>query len=170
MRQKYWSPSTQEHNITAIKISEESLLNQFTTAILKGMPGTNYRNKPEMTLTQVSRDSNRKLKKGDWHIALHTNAGGGSGMEAFANLMDVQAVEFAERTLEQLARITKLPNRGVKDGRHLFEVNPKNHIKGKHVVLFEFCFHDRLSDVKNLQKNWQAEAKCMRDNAARYCI
>lgn len=165
---RYWSPSTQEKNITVLKMSEESLMNQFTTTILQGMPGKNFRNKPEMSLKEVVRDSNRKLKAGDWHIAHHTNAGGGTGIEAFVDPADPLATEYAERACEQLARILKIPNRGVKDGRHLYEVNPKYRIKGVHLVLFEFVFHDNMSDIKSLQKNWQAAAKCVRDLTVEY--
>lgn len=150
----YLSPSTQEHNQTVIGKSEENIMQEFARAVgLAIYRRTDkigvYCNRPEMTLSEIIADSNQLQP--DLHLALHSNAspsdqkGKGSGTETWAWPQGTNSHVFGSLLQQRVVAALGLPDRGVKDGRHLAEVGDK--VKATS-VLIEVYFHDNQSDME----------------------
>jgi N-acetylmuramoyl-L-alanine amidase len=143
----YLSGSVQEHNQTVIGKTEESIMQEFARNIALAIQRKTdqieiYLNQPEWTLDQVIADSNRR--KPDLHVALHSNAGGGTGTETWAWPAGTNSFAFAILLQDKVVDALGLPDRGVKDGRHLAEVGKEVHATS---VLIEVFFHDNEHDM-----------------------
>lgn len=139
MKSIYLSPSTQEGNVGAGSYgTEEQRMNEIMDLIENQLRGKYilYRNRPEMSLTQVVADSN--AKNPDLHFALHSNAGGGLGTECWICAKGGQAEKFANLLYKKVAPLTPTADRGVKVSTSLYEVN---RTKAPAVIL-EIDFHD----------------------------
>lgn len=168
MHSIYLSASTQEHNQTVIGKSEEDIMQEFARAVgLAIYRRTDkisiYCNRPEMTLSEIIADSNRI--KPDLHLALHSNAsppdqkGRGSGTETWAWPQGTNSHVFGCLLQQRVVAALGLPDRGVKDGRHLAEVGDK--VKATS-VLIELFFHDNQSDMEAFRARYSE----VRDAAA----
>lgn len=156
----YWDASAQEKNITVDGKTEEYYMQKMVDDILrKPFPSliTNYRNNPACDLQTIVKDSNSKSC--DLHLALHTNAGGGTGVEAWVNMNNPRAVELATKGCQKLAAIMGIPNRGVKDGIKQGLLAIKG--TAATAVLFELCFHDNASDLDKLKTHWNEVVDCI---------
>ena len=108
----YLSPSTQEKNIGVDGYkSEEFRMNQITDIVEKILKQHNviiYRNKPNMTLSSVVRDSNSK--KPDVHVAIHSNASNkiSRGCEIFCykKLPTSRGFNLAKELYKNISKIT----------------------------------------------------------------
>lgn len=145
----YLSPSTQEDNIGAGNYGTEELrMNQITNVVAYHLIRHGivvYRNDPNMSLRRVVEDSNNKDP--DFHLAIHSNAGGGRGCEAFCYKAGEPGESQAWNIYNELSHITPTGDRGVKqgynyygDGIHMYEVAYTNAI----AVLVEVDFHDNI--------------------------
>ena len=117
----YLSPSTQENNIGAVSgYVEETEMNLIADLIepeLKRHSIIVYRNKPEMTLSQVIADSN--AKKPDLHLAVHSNAHGSATVNKTARGCTVCIYQtgtasevWAKRIIAEMDKIQPFSNRG----------------------------------------------------------
>jgi N-acetylmuramoyl-L-alanine amidase len=164
----YLSPSTQEDNIGAGNYgTEEIRMNQITDVVayhLTRLGIVVYRNDPHMTLRRVVEDSNNKDV--DFHLAIHSNAGGGRGCEVFCYKAGEAGEAEAWKIYHELSAITPTADRGVKqgynyygDGIHMYEVAYTNAI----AVLVEVEFHDNVGGatwiVNNIEQIGIALAK-----------
>lgn len=146
----YLSPSTQEHNIGAGKYgTEEQRMNEVVDAMEPDLLRHGFhikRNRPDMTLAEVVKDSN------DWgpdvHVAIHTNAGGGEGLEVL--YCSDKGYKLAKCIYDELAPLIPFPSRGLKKRTDLYELNSTN----APACIIEIIFHD---DEK--QANWLVEHK-----------
>ena len=144
----YLSASTQEKNIGADGIPEETRMQALARDIaplLQTRSVLVYLNKPEYSLAQIIYNSN--AKKPDLHLALHSNAGGGSGTETWTyKLEGTKSVLFGKQLQKTVAGVLGLPDRGVRDGfaASLGEIVGTDAT----AVLCELFFHDNLSDIK----------------------
>ncbi len=159
----YLSGSVQEKNATVLPgKTEESIMQEFARNIALAIQRKTdqieiYLNQPEWTLDQVIADSNRR--KPDLHVALHSNAGGGTGTETWAWPAGTNSFAFAILLQDKVVDALGLPDRGVKDGRHLAEVKKTNST----AVLMEVFFHDNLSDMATFRANYEAVRDAARD-------
>lgn len=143
----YVSPSVQDWNRGVGSYgTEEYRMNQLADLVipLLRINGFNevYRNKPEMTLNEIVKDSNSKLSKQDIHVALHTNAGGGKGTEIYYFPGSEEGKALAVSIFQEVAPITPNPDRGVKTNGGFLELNST---KGVAVIL-ETIFHDNKEE------------------------
>lgn len=164
----YWSPSVQEWNPTVDGSNEEANMQKLVDTVLTAWPLNirAYRNKPEWTLKEVVRDSNRKLTKTDLHFAVHTNAGKGSGVEVYCNMKNAKGKALAEQLSKDLSEVLGIPNRGAKDGMHLYEIKCTKAT----TVLVEVCFHDNANDMAKLKSKWTPVAAVLRQAAVNFFI
>jgi N-acetylmuramoyl-L-alanine amidase len=149
----YISASTQEKNIGVNGYgTEESQMQSLADMLavkLKEEKGDIiiYRNTGSMTLEQTVADSNNK--KADYHLALHSNAGGGKGTECYYwYATKPEGKKWAECIYNAVAPLTVSTDRGClpdnvlyKDG--LFETRCTN----AWACLIEIMFHDNPVDV-----------------------
>lgn len=162
MKTMYFSPSTQEHNIYVGGGTEEGNMNARADGIQKKLPGIKiYRNKPTMTLTEVVRESNGL--KPALHFALHTNAGGGHGVEALYDPRKPRSKALAIAMCRTISQALGIPNRGIKDGTIKIK-NSKGKLVSKYyeigginkftdAVIVELFFHDDPGEVAKYKKN-----------------
>lgn len=104
----------------------------------------------------------------DLFLSLHTNAGGGTGVEIY-NDVNRGNYNLADKLCKTLASVQGITNRGVKhkywgsdDYYGVLRFN-----KAKAGMLVEHCFHDNYKECKwyyeNMEKIATAEAKCIAD-------
>jgi N-acetylmuramoyl-L-alanine amidase len=153
MHTLYLSGSVQEHNQTVIGKSEEVIMQEFARNIGLAIQRRTdqidiHLNRPEMTLAEVIADSNNRHP--DLHLALHSNAGGGNGTETWAWPPGTNSYAFATLLQGKVVAALGLPDRGVKDGRHLAEVGKTNST----AVLIEVFFHDNESDMARFRERY----------------
>lgn len=147
----YISPSTQERNVGYGKYgTEEARMNQIADVVCKYLDDTDivyYRNDPRMTLSHVINDSNSK--KPDVHLAIHSNAGGGTGAECWVYDLSGEHYKFAKIIYGKISAITPMKDRGIKVGTHLGELRSTK----APACLIEIAFHDRKEDAEWIINN-----------------
>ena len=147
----YLSPSSQEKNgnknVNYIEETEMNLIADILQEELNRHGVTTYRNTPIMTVSQMVADSNSKNV--DFHLAIHSNAGGGKGAECYICGRGGKAEKFANAIYDNLASLTPHGDRGVKVSTSLYE--PK--YTTSPAVLVELDFHDNDNIAKWIQDN-----------------
>jgi N-acetylmuramoyl-L-alanine amidase len=153
----YLSPSTQEKNQTVFGKSEETIMNTLADGVEWRLTTWTdqiivHRNLPVWTLSQIIEDSNKRRPL--LHLALHSNAGGGSGTETFTDPKDPNSKEFAELIQRKIVEALELPDRGVKDGaaKNFGEIV---HVKATR-ALVEVFFHDNPADAARYRERFEA--------------
>ncbi len=115
----------------------------------------------------------------DLFLSLHTNAGGGTGVEIFEDI-NSRATPLAKNLCSTIASTLGIRNRGVKY-RYLPDVTTTTPPTGKSNyygvlynnlaktgMLIEHCFHDNQSDVNKYENNAQKLAENMAAVIANY--
>ena len=112
-------------------------------------------NNPQWKLSEVITDSNKQ--KPDLHVALHSNAGGGTGTETWCwKTQNTESAKFSLKLQAALVKALGLPDRGIKDGTApghvLAEIGRIQAVS----VLTEIFFHDNIGDVQRFKERRQA--------------
>lgn len=156
----YLSPSTQEKNIGVGEYgTEEKRMNEIcfiTEKILIQHNIVVYRNKPEMTLQEVVKDSNSK--KPNIHFAIHSNSGGGVGCEVFCHKLGGEGEKLARFIYQQIESLTPWADRGIKQGHNFYGVGKSIYELAKTkapAALIEIDFHDNQESANFILKNIQ---------------
>ena len=153
----YLSASNQENNMGVDGITEEARMNQLVTDLKPMLEKAGIRvyvNDPQWTLAKNVQDSN--TKNPDLHIALHTNAGGGTGTETWCyGIKDTQSALFGQKLQSALVGALGLRDRGIKDSltaghRWAEVVNTR-----ATAVLTEVFFHDSQGDINRYNERYQ---------------
>ena len=153
----YLSASSQENNLGVDGVSEEARMNVLVHdvgSILTSRGITIYYNDPDWSLSRIVADSN--AKQPDLHIAVHTNAGGGTGTETWCyGISGTNSAAFGSRLQAALVATLELRDRGIKDssvpGYRWAEVVNTNATS----VLTEVFFHDNAEDVDRYNQRYQ---------------
>ena len=168
----YISPSTQENNVGVGNYgTEEKRMNEIADVVCPLLEYNGFevkRNKPEMTLSQVIADSD--AWKPDVHVAIHSNAAGGTnagkarGCEVFAYIIDgkvTNSQRLAEAIYKEVSAITPTADRGVKNGVP-YKFAEIVTVKATSCIV-EVAFHDNLEDaiwiISNIEQIGEAIAK-----------
>lgn len=150
----YISPSSQEDNRGVGNYgTEEVRMNQIADVVereLKRVGITTLRNNPNMNITQMVTASNNF--GADVHLAIHSNAGGGTGAEAYYYTGSASSQKLAQSVYDNLAPMTPTGDRGVKATTQLYEVWATNAV----ATLVEIAFHDNATDASFIINNIQA--------------
>lgn len=91
-----------------------------------------------LSLSQSVQESN--YNNVDLHLSLHSNAGGGKGIETYGK----GDYKFARAMYDGFNKLGDFSKRGVKDGSGLYEIK---YVKATHVTLMELLFHDNLEEA-----------------------
>lgn len=78
--------------------------------------------------------------KADYHLCIHTNAGGGKGTEVYIAPKNINDT-IVNKVYQNVAKLTPNPDRGLKNGLNLYEIKYTN--KG---IYIEVEFHDSYGD------------------------
>lgn len=143
----YISPSDQWSNMTANNHSEAyhcSKIAEVVRRVLVANGHTAYigDNSKEKTYMKRVKDSNSKNP--DIHLAIHTNSGGGKGVEVWCHIGNHNN-KYVKKVYEMLSELTPTNDRGIKETNHIYEIN---HTKALCVYL-EVQFHD-----DKILENW----------------
>lgn len=143
----YINPSKQEWNKGKGNYgTEEDRMHELANHIvplLKHNGFTVYTSPKSMSLGESIKDSNKKLGKGDVHVDLHTNAGGGEGTEVYYSKGSVNGKKLATALYKHIAPETKSSDRGIHGVTHLAAVRDTDAT----AALVEYMFHDNSEDV-----------------------
>lgn len=156
----YLSPSTQENNIGVSDYGTEETRMQSVCDVVQehllrhGI--TVFRNRPEMTLSQVVADSNRKDPT--IHFAIHSNANTGisRGCEVYCHRFGGEGERLARLVYAELEPLTPTKDRGVKEGLNHFGQGKPLYELAKTTApaaLVEIAFHDNPDDAKWILAN-----------------
>lgn len=144
----YLSPSAQEANIGVGNYgTEEYRMNRIAdvlqNALIRSGRYIVYRNNPAMTLDEIIQDSNSV--RPDAHIAIHSNAGGGTGPEIFIYSAGTLDEILARAIYDELIRVyyNKSGGRGIKVDYRLKETREVQ----APAVIIEVAFHDNVKDA-----------------------
>lgn len=105
----------------------------------------------------------------DLFISLHTNAGGGHGVEIYDDVSR-SCYRLASNLCVTISKTLNIYNRGVKKryyrGGNWYGVLASN--KARAGMLIEHCFHDNAGDIKKYEANADRLASAMADTIASY--
>lgn len=163
----YLNPSVQTKNMYINNLgSEAENMRDIAELMYKELKLVSYIDieaniaKNGLSLSQSVNQSNSR--KRHIHFALHSNAGGGQGTEIYTKGSNKT---FATTMYESFLELGNFKRRGVKDGKHLYEI--KN-VKADHVALIEFAFHDNLKEAKFIVENKALIANQMAKSILKY--
>lgn len=163
----YINPSVQYKNLYANDLGNEGEHMREISIILTDMliDYTNlvvYANNsyPGLSLSQSIKESNDYDV--DYHIALHSNAGGGKGSEGWHSY---SSKKLTKSILTELDEILPYKTRGLKDGsKSLYEIKNTNSC----ATLIEVLFHDDYMQAKFITTNYYKIAKAIFDGIVSY--
>lgn len=164
----YISPSNQDHNAGVGSFgTEEAEMNKIADGLMPllvsdGRFETN-RNTPDMSVYQMADESNEF--KADLHIAIHSNAGGGAGTEAYAYGPRTNSERLAKALYDHVAPLSPGYDRGVKYNPTLVEVG--NNVRATS-ALIELGFHDNSQDAEWMIQNTAAIAAALYSGVCDY--
>ena len=163
----YINPSVQYKNLYASDLGNEGEHMREISIILTDMlvDYTNlvvYANNsyPGLSLSDSIKESNSYDV--DYHIALHSNAGGGKGSEGWHSN---SSKKLTNSILTELDEILPYKTRGVKDGsKSLYEIKNTKSC----ATLIEVLFHDDYDQAKFIILNYYSIAKAIFEGIVSY--
>jgi len=160
----YISPSDQSANVGVGDYGTEAdrmqELSDLLVPILK-KSHTVYGGSNSISLDSRIKASNDKNV--DIHVALHSNAGGGTGPETWYYTDSANGKKLAQAIQTELEDL-KGSGRGIKASTKYRELNSTNAV----AVLVEVAFHDNQNDVTWMLDNWSKIAKAIADGINTY--
>lgn len=156
----YINPSVQYNNMYAGNMGNEGEHMNVISKLLenKFKSSTNIEvftnnSMPGKSLYESVKESN--ALNVDYHLALHSNAGGGKGSEGFYSST---SYNFTKSIIDSLQNVLPYPTRGLKNGHgHLYEINKTLAM----TTLIEILFHDDVSQAKFIISNYDIIAKAI---------
>jgi N-acetylmuramoyl-L-alanine amidase len=164
----YISPSTQEKNTGPNGYIEENAMQEIGNLVVKRLKQLGFvvfQNKPEMSIQQAVADSNSLAV--DIHLAIHSNAGGAQGTEVFAYTLpdkETNSYRLAKCLYDEVAPLSPGKDRGIKDGKQLYEVRETNAT----AALIEVEFHDNEEGAKWITLNYSTIAEALVKAVCKY--
>ena len=163
----YLNPSVQYSNSYAANLGNEGAIMNEISNILEDLlvEHTNieiYSNNklPGLALVDSVNESNNIAV--DYHLALHSNAGGGKGSEGWYTK---SSYNFTKSIIDSLQKILPYPTRGLKDGsKNLYELKNTT----ANACLIEILFHDDENQAKFLVNREQEVAEAIYDGVVNY--
>ena len=148
----YISPSTQEHNITALGNTEENIMHKVAdelVPLLKNAGFEVFKGEKQDTLAQMVRQSN--LLNVACHVAIHSNAHDGKtrGCEVYHYKGSKNGKNLAESIYKYMEPLTPTADRGVKENASFYELK-ETHAPA---VIVEVDFHDNYEGAKWIDAN-----------------
>jgi N-acetylmuramoyl-L-alanine amidase len=147
MPRDYLSASTQEHNLYVGGSNEEVEMNDVMVLVAPILlaAGHEVRMGGRASAADNVRDSNKW--GADSHTAIHSNAGGGVGLEVWYYPGSVKGRMLANALYARLQPLMPWPGRGVKSSAKYIETHGPN----APAVIIEFAFHDSAEQAEFLR-------------------
>lgn len=163
----YISPSSQTENTGVGSYGTEAArmqqLSNILVPLLKAQGHTVYGGNNSLSLSQRIAASNSA--KVDIHVALHSNAGGGSGPETLHYTTSTNGKRLATQILASLKQVPgAATGRSVKASSSLAELSQTN----APATIVEVAFHDNATDVAWMLNRWNDIAAAIRKGINNY--
>ncbi|MEA4828252.1 N-acetylmuramoyl-L-alanine amidase family protein [Clostridium sp. JNZ J1-5] len=161
----YVSPSSQTTNVGVGNYGTEAArmkqLSDLLIPKLKAKGYTVYGGDNSLTLTQRISASN--ANNVDYHVALHSNAGGGTGPETWYYTTSTGSKALGASILTKLKQVP-----GASTGRYNNGSTTYTELKDTVAiaVIVEVAFHDNINDVNWMLSHWDAIAQAIADGIA----
>lgn len=161
----YLSPSAQEGNYYVTGPSEEAVMNRLADAMEPYLAASGFtvrRNRPDMTVNEIIRDSNRGAV--DLHVALHSNAapegkyGTQRGIVAYYYPGSAKGKRAAEILARSLAEV--YPSPALVRADSYTRLGELRYTKAPSVFL-EIGYHDNEQDAAWIERNLDAIARAV---------
>lgn len=156
----YLSSSTQEKNICVDKTTEEQNMFKLANDVknkIKHIINVK-RNNNEMGVSQIVADSNNFNP--DFHLSLHSNAGGQTGIEAWIHNNSIRGNKMAVILLNNLQPVLNIKLRQGRDGKAK-ETTIDNNTTFAEVdktnapaCLLELFFHDNATEMNKFREKY----------------
>lgn len=163
----YLSPSSQTGNVGVGNYGTEAdrmqELSDKVKTKLQAKGHTVYGNDNSMTLAErIAASNNADVNV---HVALHSNAGGGTGPEVWYYTTSTNGKRLAQCIIDEIVDVPNCPNsRGIKASTGYQELKGTN----APAVIIEVAFHDRLSDANWIINNMNSIAQAIADGIDAY--
>lgn len=165
----YISPSTQQHNKTALGDTEENVMHMIAdklVPLLKDSGIEVFRGKKEQTLAQMVTESNNLAV--DCHVAIHSNATGTSaiarGCTIFHYPNSKKGKALAEHIYKHLEALTPTKDRGIVENSTFYELKQTK----APATLIEVDFHDNFDGAKWIMDNIENIAEAIAQGICDY--
>ena len=164
----YISPSTQEHNKTALGNTEENIMHKIAdelVPLLKNAGFEVFKGEKQDTLAQMVRQSN--LLNVACHVAIHSNAHDGKsrGCEIFHFPNSAKGKKLAESIYKYMEPLTPTKDRGIKTSNVYYELKETF----APAVIVEVDFHDTIEGAKWIEANIFPIAEAIAKGICDYC-
>jgi N-acetylmuramoyl-L-alanine amidase len=161
----YVSPSSQTTNVGVGNYGTEAArmqqLSDLLVPKLKAKGYTVYGGTNTLTLSQRISASN--ANNVDYHVALHSNAGGGTGPETWYYTGSASGQALGASILTKIKAVPgAATGRTNKSSTAYSELNNTTAV----AVIVEVAFHDNLTDVNWMLSHWDAIATAIADGIA----
>jgi len=163
----YVSPSSQTENVGVGNYGTEAdrmqELSGLLVPLLEDAGHTVYGGDNSLTLNERIAESNKANV--DLHVALHSNAGGGSGPETWYYTNSTNGKRLAQKIL---AKLKEIP--GASKGRTIKSSTSFAELKNTKAVatIVEVAFHDNQNDVDWMLSHWPDIAQAICDGIEEY--
>lgn len=163
----YLSPSSQTANVGVGNYGTEAdRMQQLSSKVkskLEAKGHTVYGSDNSLTLSQRIAASNNAGVA--CHVALHSNAGGGTGPEVWYYTNSNNGKRLANNIIAEITDVSNCPpSRGVKASTGYAELNQTS----APAVIVEVAFHDNANDAAWIIDNMDAIAQAIADGVAAY--
>lgn len=147
MAKVYLSPSTQDWNEYAGGSNEEVEMREVVSiaADLLRAAGHDVRVGGVVSARANALDGN--AWGADWYVAVHSNAGGGHGTEAWHYPGSAKGALLAQNVYDKVAAVSSFPDRGVKESSGYIELNTPH----APATIIETAFHDNLTEANEIK-------------------
>lgn len=147
----YVSPSNQTTNPYSYGgTNEEVQCNRIADALIPHLERNGYEVKRATRGNSIATNVNESNAWGAaLHLAIHTNAGGGQGTEAYYWTTSAAGKKYAQAIYNRVAAISIGADRGLKSGNHLYEIK----MTKSAAVLVECEYHDNADLAKWIVEN-----------------
>lgn len=163
----YVSPSSQTANVGVGTYGTEAdrmqALSDLLVPLLEDAGHTVYGGDNSLTLSErIAASNNADV---DLHIALHSNAGGGSGPETWYYTTSTNGKSLAQKILTRLKAIPGASTgRTIKPSTSLSELSQTSAV----ATIVEVAFHDNQTDVDWMLSHWPDIAQAICDGIEDY--
>lgn len=163
----YLSPSSQTNNVGVGNYGTEAeRMQQLSDKVktkLKAKGHTVYGSDNSLTLSQRITASNNAGVA--CHVALHSNAGGGTGPEVWYYTSSSNGKRLAQNIIAEIEDVSGCPtSRGIKASTSYAELKQTS----APAVIVEVAFHDNASDVSWIINKMDAIAQAIADGIAAF--
>ena len=164
MAKVFISPSTQDWNQyagggTGVADSEETWMRKVASVAAEVVRANGHTVAIGGKVSAADNASNANAWGAQWYIAVHSNAGGGRGTEAWYYTGSEKGKRIAQAVYNRVAPVSNQPDRGVKSSTGYIELRkPK-----APATIVEVAFHDNVTEAAEIRSDYAEFGRAVAD-------